>query len=93
MSNVIGPDDAARDLVLAMNERVDRLLLPPPPERRRLREDADLSFDDLARLLGVTRLTVEHWEAGNSNPGSANRIMYAAVLQRLAYHELGDGDE
>jgi len=38
MNNVIGPDDAARDLALAMNERVDRLLLPPPPERQRLRE-------------------------------------------------------
>ncbi len=93
MSNVIGPDDAARDLALAMNERVDRLLLPPLPERQRLREDADLSLEDLAHLLGVSRGSVQKWETGRSNPGQANRIMYAAVLQRLAYHELGDTDE
>jgi DNA-binding transcriptional regulator YiaG len=76
-----------------MNERVDRLMLPPLPERRRLRVDADLSVEAMAHLLGVSRPTVQKWEDGTGGPTSANRVMYAAVLQRLAHHELVAADE
>lgn len=38
--------------------------LPPPAERRRLRLDAGVSLERIARAVGVTRQTVALWEAG-----------------------------
>ena len=89
LGSQIGSDDAAQVLQTAMWERVDRLMLPPPPERKRLRVDADLTVDEMARLCAVNKETFRQWELGRRRPHQANRIMYAAVLQRLAHHELG----
>ncbi|KUN03945.1 hypothetical protein AQI95_21130 [Streptomyces yokosukanensis] len=42
--------------------------LPMPEERRAIREAADLSQQELADAIGVTRQAVSHWEAGIRTP-------------------------
>jgi DNA-binding transcriptional regulator YiaG len=89
MPDWLSPNDVAADVAEAVRERVDRLMLPPPPERRRLREDASFSKQELAAILAVTPQTFAKWESGRYSPSGASRVAYAAVLGRLAYHELG----
>lgn len=43
--------------------------LPEPDERKRLREAAGLSQDQIAKALSVRRETVTSWETGRTAPG------------------------
>ncbi len=70
---------------------ISSLILPPPPERRRLRHTADLSLEDIADVLGVSRSAVGRWETGNRTPRRGTRAAYAALLRQLA--ELEDPDD
>ncbi|MFJ4321371.1 telomere-associated protein Tap [Streptomyces lavendulae] len=58
--------------------------LPDPDERKRLREAAGLSQDQIARALSVRRETVTSWETGRTAPRPPKRAAYARLLEGLA---------
>ncbi|MFD8986231.1 helix-turn-helix domain-containing protein, partial [Streptomyces sp. NPDC059564] len=58
--------------------------LPSPKERRRLREAAQLSHEEVATAVGVTAATVRSWETGRTEPRGRKREAYASLLDRLA---------
>lgn len=60
------------------------LSLPGPKERRRLREAADLTHEQVAAAVGVTVTTIRSWEAGRTSPRGRKREAYAAFLAALA---------
>lgn len=55
-----------------MTQSVTELGLPTPKERRRLREAADLTHEEVAAAVGVTPNTVRSWETGRTHPGAAS---------------------
>ncbi|MCX5304200.1 MULTISPECIES: helix-turn-helix domain-containing protein [Streptomyces] len=60
------------------------LSLPTPKERRRLREAAELTHDEVAAAVGVTVSTVRSWESGRTAPRGRKREVYSQFLARLA---------
>ncbi|MFE3032574.1 telomere-associated protein Tap [Streptomyces canus] len=58
--------------------------LPAPAERKRLREAAGLSQDQVAKALDVRRETVTGWEAGRTEPRPPARAAYIRLLDGLA---------
>ncbi|MFD3330600.1 helix-turn-helix domain-containing protein [Streptomyces sp. NPDC058701] len=58
--------------------------LPPPKERRRLRESAALTHEEVAAAMGVTPTTVRSWETGRTEPKGRKREAYAKLLNSLA---------
>ncbi|MCX5589558.1 helix-turn-helix transcriptional regulator [Streptomyces erythrochromogenes] len=71
-------------------KRVDALLeglegvLPPPRVRAQLRLAANLTQQDVADAIGVTRLSVVNWELGKTNPRRPARQAYIHLLDQLA---------
>ncbi|MFE2169520.1 helix-turn-helix domain-containing protein [Streptomyces sp. NPDC059447] len=57
--------------------------LPSPKERRRLREAAELTHDEVAVAVGVTPTTVRSWETGRTAPRGRKLEVYARFLTRL----------
>ncbi|MFG2877491.1 telomere-associated protein Tap [Streptomyces sp. NPDC048337] len=57
--------------------------LPHPDERKRLREAAGLSQDQIAKALAVRRETVTSWETGRTSPRPPKRAAYARLLEGL----------
>ncbi|MFJ3927884.1 telomere-associated protein Tap [Streptomyces sp. NPDC090022] len=63
--------------------------LPHPDERKRLREAAGLSQDQIAKALSVRRETVTSWETGRTDPRPPKRAAYSRLLDGLsALHPL-----
>ncbi|MEY2231782.1 MULTISPECIES: helix-turn-helix domain-containing protein [Streptomyces] len=60
------------------------LSLPAPKERRRLREAAELTHDEVAAAVGVTAATVRSWESGRTAPRGRKRELYTQFLAHLA---------
>ncbi|MFF1372800.1 helix-turn-helix domain-containing protein [Streptomyces virginiae] len=60
------------------------LSLPAPEERRRLREAAELTHDEVAAAVGVTAATVRSWESGRTDPRGRKRELYTQFLARLS---------
>ncbi|MFK0049444.1 telomere-associated protein Tap [Streptomyces sp. NPDC090741] len=58
--------------------------LPHPDERKRLREAAGLSQDQIAKTLSVRRETVTSWETGRTAPRAPKRAAYARLLEGLS---------
>ncbi len=58
--------------------------LPEPGERKRLREAAGLSQEQIARALDVRRETVTGWESGRTEPRPPKRAAYIRLLEGLA---------
>ncbi|AXE22609.1 DNA-directed RNA polymerase sigma-70 factor [Streptomyces globosus] len=54
--------------------------LPTPEDRRRLREAADLTCEQVAERLGVTAAAVRSWEAGRAHPHGHKRAAYVRLL-------------
>ncbi|MEU9305208.1 helix-turn-helix transcriptional regulator, partial [Streptomyces sp. NPDC048269] len=65
-------------------ETNSELSLPSPKERRRLREAADLTYEQVAAAVGVTVTTVRSWEAGRTEPRGRKREAYARFLTDLS---------
>ncbi|MFD7919969.1 telomere-associated protein Tap [Streptomyces sp. NPDC059740] len=65
-------------------ERVAQDPLPPPAERRRLREAAGLSQEQIAQALQTRRESVGNWESGKTDPRPPKRAAYARLLDGLA---------
>ncbi|MFJ7159650.1 telomere-associated protein Tap [Streptomyces sp. NPDC101118] len=57
--------------------------LPHPDERKRLREAAGLSQDQIAKALSVRRETVTSWETGRTDPRPPKRAAYIRLLDGL----------
>ncbi|MFF8877688.1 helix-turn-helix domain-containing protein [Streptomyces flaveolus] len=65
-------------------KRIPAPPLPPPEVRRRVRETATMTQDQLAERVGVTRETVAAWESGREAPRGRKRDAYAKLLGTLA---------
>lgn len=57
--------------------------MPSPAAARLIRVTAGVSQERLAAELGVHRMTVHRWEAGERKPRGHIRARYAALLQAL----------
>lgn len=57
--------------------------LPPPSTARMIRIAAGVSIERLAQELGVHRMTVRRWEAGECVPRGGHRVVYARLLEAL----------
>ena len=68
-------------------ESAARQSLPEPEVRRLVRRRAGLSQADVARVLGVARVSVTRWENGDREPMRRNVSAYGALLKRLATYE------
>ncbi|MEV8536692.1 helix-turn-helix transcriptional regulator [Streptomyces sp. NPDC051211] len=73
---------AAVDALLA--ETAGKDALPHPDERKRLREAAGLSQEQIARALSVRRETVTSWETGRTEPRPPKRAAYLRLLDGLS---------
>lgn len=67
-----------------LEEAVAPDALPAPGERKRLREAANLSQDQVAQALSVRRETVSGWESGRADPRPPKRAAYIRLLDGLA---------
>src|SRR5688500_12206079 len=59
-------------------------LLPPPAERKRLREAAGLTQEDVAITLKTKRETVNGWETGRTMPRPPRLAAYKHLLDGWA---------
>ena len=60
-----------------------RQRLPDPDTRRRIRERADLTQQDIADHMGVKPSSVSRWESGERYPRSKTRTRYVLLLENL----------
>uniref|UniRef100_UPI002F913449 telomere-associated protein Tap n=1 Tax=Streptomyces sp. NBC_01001 TaxID=2903713 RepID=UPI002F913449 len=81
---VSNDEQALFSAIDALLEQVAQDPLPPPAERKRLREAAGLSQDQIAKALQARRESVGNWEAGRSEPRPPKRAAYARLLEGLA---------
>lgn len=77
-------EDELFSAVDALLKKVAQRDLPPVEERRRLREAAGLSQEQLAKALKSRRETIGNWEAGLTEPRPPRRAAYARLLEALA---------
>ncbi|MEV6994403.1 helix-turn-helix domain-containing protein [Streptomyces sp. NPDC093228] len=68
----------------ALREQVAQDPLPPPSERKRLREAAGFSQEQVAKALKSRRESIGNWESGRSEPRPPKRAAYVRLLQGLA---------
>jgi DNA-binding XRE family transcriptional regulator len=61
----------------------DQPVYPGPGERKRLRMSAGLTQRQLAAKLGVTQVTITHYEGGLREPKGRFRYRYFAMLAAL----------
>lgn len=57
--------------------------LPPPDRRRAIRTAYGVSQEDMATVLGVSRLTVSMWERGQTEPKPEHAEKYANLLNQM----------
>jgi len=57
--------------------------LPPPARRRAIRVAYGVSQEDMATVLGVSRLTVSMWERGQTEPKPEHAEKYADLLNQM----------
>lgn len=57
--------------------------LPKPEKARRIRMDAGATQADLAKALGVNRVTVARWELGTRRPRGPLAEQYGELLRHL----------
>lgn len=77
-------DEVLFSAVDALLDQVPHDPLPPPAERKRLREAAGLSQEQVAKALQTRRESIGNWEAGRSEPRPPKRAAYAKLLEGLA---------
>ncbi|MFB7076463.1 telomere-associated protein Tap [Streptomyces sp. NPDC056308] len=68
----------------ALLEQVAQDDLPSPDERKRLREAAGLSQEQIAKAMKSRRETIGNWESGETEPRPPKRAAYARLLEGLA---------
>lgn len=70
-----------RAIVIA---RIRAFQLPPPAERRRLRQAAGATLEDVAEAVGVSDATASCWERGIYFPSRRYRQRYLDLLGDFA---------
>jgi len=63
-------------------EEVRAARLPSAARRRWIREEAGVSLREAAKVMGVNKMTVYHWENGRE-PTRSNAIIYGQFLEAL----------
>jgi Zn-dependent peptidase ImmA (M78 family)/transcriptional regulator with XRE-family HTH domain len=61
-----------------------------PNQMARAREDATYSQDDVANMLGVSRVMISYWESGNRSPNDRQLAALAKLYRVSAAQLLGD---
>ncbi|MFE1198462.1 telomere-associated protein Tap [Streptomyces olivaceoviridis] len=84
VTSVPNDEEALFGAVDALLEQVAQDPLPSPAERKRLREAAGLSQDQVAKALQTRRESIGNWESGRSEPRPPKRAAYARLLEGLA---------
>jgi len=74
------PEDLRRVVELSTLRRI----LPTPDTLRRIRLDAGVALEDVAREVNVARSTVSRWERGKRTPRREHLRVYVQVLMQLA---------
>ncbi|MFF6771967.1 telomere-associated protein Tap [Streptomyces sp. NPDC012637] len=77
-------EDELFSAVDALLEQAAQDDLPSPRERKRLREAAGLSQEQIAKALNSRRETIGNWETGATEPRAPKRAAYARLLEGLA---------
>ncbi|MEU1132664.1 helix-turn-helix transcriptional regulator [Streptomyces sp. NPDC005900] len=85
-------EDELFSAVDALLEEVAQDDLPSPEERKRLREAAGISQEQIAKALKSRRETVGNWESGVTEPRPPKRAAYARLLEGLAQRFPAQGD-
>lgn len=67
----------------ALIERAKASQLPRPSERRRIREQARLTYRDVGQALNVDPMTVFRWEKGTVTPRPHHAIAYGRLLGEI----------
>jgi DNA-binding transcriptional regulator YiaG len=80
----VSDEQAMFDAVDALLEQVAPAPLPEPAERKRLREAAGLTQEQVARAVDTRREAVGNWEAGRTEPRPPQRAAYARLLAGLS---------
>jgi DNA-binding transcriptional regulator YiaG len=73
--------DAALDRARQRRRTIDRL--PAPRVCQAIRERADVSQQDIATALKVTRECIAMWERGKRRPRGERAAQYVKILERL----------
>ena len=76
--------EALADYVRSRAELARRAELPAPAERRRIREAAGVSQQQVADELGVSATALSYWERGTWTPTLENAVAYRRILDELA---------
>jgi DNA-binding XRE family transcriptional regulator len=67
-----------------IHQRRIRSCLPPPSKRRRIRERAGVSQEELAQVLGVSKVAISRWETGTRTPRATELCeRYARALELM----------
>lgn len=67
-----------------VNARIHvHLSLPEPAQRVALRKGGGLTQQELAKIVGVDRTAIAHWEAGRRTPDGKRLDNYLEALQAL----------
>lgn len=66
-----------------MPETDPRTELPDTAERQRIRMRAGVTLQQVAETLGVSVVTVWHWENGQDGPSRENAVRYGELLKQL----------
>ena len=69
--------------ISALVARARATQLPRPSERRRLRQNARLTFREMGRALHVDPMTVLRWEKGTVSPRPEHAAAYGRLLAAL----------
>jgi putative transcriptional regulator len=67
------------DKIAKGNKRPARMFDIKNPEVKNIREQTGLSQTDFARLIGVSKRTLENWEQGRRNPTGPARALLKIV--------------
>jgi len=80
-SNLATPDLSDLEALAA---EVIAAKLPPPAKRRRILQQAGVSYRDVAYVLDTTAMTVMRWVHGDAEPSSrAKAARFRELLERL----------
>ncbi len=67
----------------ALRQRRAPVQLPPPDQRKAIRMAYGVSQNDVASVLGVSRLTVSMWERGETDPKPEHARKYSELLEQM----------
>ena len=64
------------------------LVLPSPSERQRIRQEAGISINALARVMDVSRFTIRNWEHSVYEPSHRAELRYRRAIAAMQTAQL-----